>query len=433
MNIIYIHTHDTGRYTQPYGYGVDTPHLMKFANEGTLFRNAYCAGPTCSPSRAGLLTGMAPHSCGMLGLSHRGFELNDYSKHLVQFLNQLGYETTLCGVQHEARREELIGYKRILHKEQYTLDNFKQWDMTNANLAADYIRESKEKPFFLSFGMVNTHRPFKQIDEDVNPDYVIPPFPILDNDVNRKDMAAYYSSVRVVDHCVGIVMKAIEEMGIRDNTLIIFTTDHGIAFPRMKCNLYDTGIGVSLIMDFPHNKKKGNAIDALVSHLDIYPTICELLDVGSPDWIQGESMLPLFTGEQAEIRHNIFSEVNFHASYDPMRCVRTERYKLIKIFSTHGRFVHLGGDGGIAEKFIIQHGGYDFKRDEEMLFDLYLDPLERVNYVKEESYQSIYKKLSEDLEKWMIATDDPLIHGDVLPPEGARIVTLNHRNPNIVV
>ncbi|WP_082053739.1 sulfatase-like hydrolase/transferase [Gordoniibacillus kamchatkensis] len=72
MNIVLIHTHDTGRFIQPYGYAVSTPNLMRFARESLLFRHAYCAGPTCSPSRAALMTGMVPHSAGMFGLAHLG-------------------------------------------------------------------------------------------------------------------------------------------------------------------------------------------------------------------------------------------------------------------------------------------------------------------------------------------------------------------------
>jgi arylsulfatase A-like enzyme len=76
-NILYLHSHDTGRYIQPYGHAVPTPHMQKLAEEGILFRKAFCAGPTCSPSRAALLTGASPHSCGMTGLAHRGWSLND--------------------------------------------------------------------------------------------------------------------------------------------------------------------------------------------------------------------------------------------------------------------------------------------------------------------------------------------------------------------
>ena len=86
-NIIYLHSHDTGRYVQPYGFGVQTPAIQRLADEGTMFRQAFCAAPTCSPSRASLLTGQYPHQNGMLGLAHRGtFALNDMKQHLVHTL-----------------------------------------------------------------------------------------------------------------------------------------------------------------------------------------------------------------------------------------------------------------------------------------------------------------------------------------------------------
>src|SRR5690348_10466006 len=85
-NIVYIHSHDSGRYLQPYGYAVPTPNLQRLATEGVLFRRAFSAAPTCSPSRAALLTGQCPHRNGMFGLAHRGFSLNDYNKHIVHTL-----------------------------------------------------------------------------------------------------------------------------------------------------------------------------------------------------------------------------------------------------------------------------------------------------------------------------------------------------------
>ena len=108
-NIVYLHTHDTGRGIQPYDPGIKTPNLMRLAQEGVLFRNAYCVGPTCSPSRSGLLTGQYPHQNGMFGLAHRGFSLNDYGKHLANFLKGYGYETALFGMQHEAADANTIG------------------------------------------------------------------------------------------------------------------------------------------------------------------------------------------------------------------------------------------------------------------------------------------------------------------------------------
>src|ERR1051326_1007530 len=98
-NILYIHSHDTGRYLQPYGHSVPAPNLQRLAEGGVLFRKAVNAAPTCSPSRASLLTGMCPHSNGMLGLAHRGFALNDYRQHLAHTLRPAGYQSVLIGLQ----------------------------------------------------------------------------------------------------------------------------------------------------------------------------------------------------------------------------------------------------------------------------------------------------------------------------------------------
>ena len=95
-NIVYIHSHDSGRYLSPYGQSVPTPNLQRLAQEGILFRKAFSAAPTCSPSRAALLTGLYPHSSGMLGLAHRGFSLNDYQQHIVHTLKAAGY-TSVSG------------------------------------------------------------------------------------------------------------------------------------------------------------------------------------------------------------------------------------------------------------------------------------------------------------------------------------------------
>src|SRR3712207_1473568 len=113
-NVLYVHSHDTGRYVQPYGHAIPTPNIQRLAEEGVLFRQAFCAGPTCSPSRSGLLTGQSPHSSGMLGLAHRGWALDNYGQHLVNTLRGAGYSSTLIGVQHEAADPTQIGYDRIV-------------------------------------------------------------------------------------------------------------------------------------------------------------------------------------------------------------------------------------------------------------------------------------------------------------------------------
>lgn len=416
MNIVYMHTHDTGRYIQPYGYAVPTPNLMQLAREGVLFRHAYCAGPTCSPSRAGLLTGMAPHTAGMFGLAHLGARLNDYSQHLAAYLSRNGYETALCGIQHEAPEAAMIGYDYILGNPDYDMSNFDfnsvEWDLENAAAAASFIRQQHKKPFFLSVGLFNTHLNFPQADPKINPDYLAVPFPFHDSPENRRQWSAYLTSAQAADQCVGIVLDALMVSGVWDDTLFIFTTDHGLPFPRMKCSLFDTGIGVSLIVRTPQNYKRGEAVDAMVSHLDIFPTICELAGIQPPSWLQGYSLLPLLKGQTESVRHAVFAEINYHVEYEPMRAIRTDRYKYIRNYGDQ-RYLSPNLDASDVCSYLVNNGFLKTEKPEEMLFDLYLDPVERVNLAQSEEYQEIKQSLAKELLDWMYATHDPLLNGKV--------------------
>ncbi len=443
-NIIYLHTHDTGRYIQPYGHVIPTPHLQKMAENGTLFRQCFNAGPTCSPSRAALLSGQYPHQCGMLGLAHRGFALNDYSRHLAAYLTRNGYETALCGVQHVApytRRAEL-GYTRYLDGDPVDQDLARSrlkeqgWegheinggmhminDRAKVPAVVRFLREKHDKPFFLSFGMVSTHRDFPKADPDINPNYLQPPAPIFNNADTRKDMAEFATMARCVDDCVGEVLRTLEETGLADNTFVFFTTDHGIAFPMMKCHLYDPGIGVALIVKRPGNPTAGEAVDALVSHVDVYPTLCEVAGVPKPEWLEGVSLMPLLDGTADTVRDEIFSEVTFHAAYEPLRCIRTERYKYIRYYDDEMDLVVKPNiDDGYSKQFLMAHGLKEAEHDpREMLFDLYYDPNERVNLIDSPKHQAIRAEMAARLDAWMKQTNDPLLNGPVPKPQGARV------------
>ena len=100
-NLVYINTHDTGRRISPYGYNVPTDNLLDFSKDATVFTNCFCCGPTCSPSRAAMLTGTYPSQNGMLGLAQRGFSLYHPENHLANYLKSHGYDTAISGIQHE--------------------------------------------------------------------------------------------------------------------------------------------------------------------------------------------------------------------------------------------------------------------------------------------------------------------------------------------
>src|SRR5919206_743036 len=153
-NILYLHSHDTGRYVQPYGHQIPTPNIQHLADQGVLFRQAFSAASSCSPSRASLLTGQYPHSNGMMGLAHRGWPLNDYTQHLIHTLRKVGYHSELIGEQHISEDTTMLGYD-VVHKVPRTEVN------TVAPLAVDILRERVPKePWFLSVGFFETHRSF---------------------------------------------------------------------------------------------------------------------------------------------------------------------------------------------------------------------------------------------------------------------------------
>lgn len=141
----------------------------------------------------------------MFGLAHLGTQLDDYSKHLAAYLGSSGYETALCGIQHEASDAAMIGYDRILGNPKYDMSVFDfnsvDWDLENARAAADYIRQEHKKPFFLSVGLFNTHLNFPKADPELNPDYVDVPSQFYDNAENRRLWAAYLTSTRTADDC----------------------------------------------------------------------------------------------------------------------------------------------------------------------------------------------------------------------------------------
>lgn len=435
-NILYIHTHDSGRYLEPYGFRVETPNIMQLAREGTLFRNTYCAAPTCSPSRVGLLSGMSPHSSNMLGLAQRGFQMDDYGKHLVNFLKGQGYNTSLFGVQHEAPLSSMIGYDYV-YEANCDESDFMSRDLGACRHAAEYLdKYAGEKPFFMSVGFIHTHRKYPDdAEEYINPDYVIPPFTVADTKENRKDMAAYMRSAQIADMCVGEVLQALRQSGCEDDTIIIFTTDHGIAFPFMKCNGYDTGMGVALIMKYKGNPSAGKVCNSLLSQIDIFPTLCDMNGLEKPDYLQGKSFIKVFENPEAKINEQVFSEVTYHAAYEPMRCIRTERYKLIRYYDFHNGYVPANIDESSSKSLLIHSGLLRKSRAREMLFDLYIDPVERENLIENPDYKEIYTDLRLRLEEWMEKTEDPLLKVSyrVPKPEGAYVNRLQDLDPGCLL
>jgi len=428
-NILYLHSHDTGRYVQPYGRQISTPNIQRLAEQGILFRQAFCAAPTCSPSRAALLTGQCSHSSGMLGLAHRGFSLNDSRQHILHALGTAGYRSTLVGVQHIAERDDQLRYDEVA-----PVDSRRVADVAPA--AARFLNGRPQEPFFLSVGFVETHREFPSPGQQDDARYCLPPAPLPDTPETRQDMAAFRASARNLDEGIGAVLNALDASGLARDTLVICTTDHGIAFPGMKCNLTDHGIGVMLIVRGPGGFSGGQVCDAMVSHVDIFPTICELLELEPPPWLQGNSMMALVRGEAEQINEQIFAEVTYHAAYEPQRAVRTPSWKYIRRYGGRPMPVLPNCDYSPSKDVWLRRGWGDRAVSDEQLYDLIFDPNECHNLAGGPAVADVLAEMRARLDDWMASTADPLLAGPVPAPCGARVNDpdgLSPREPVLVI
>lgn len=408
-NILYLHTHDAGRYIEPYGYAIPTPNLMRLARESLVFRNMHCAAPTCTPSRIAMLTGKAPHSTGSFGLAHLGWEIKDPSQHLVQHLKVAGYHTVLAGIQHEHPDARVLGYDEVMTDIWDSKGSAPDLDIEDA--AVTFLRREHEKPFFLSVGFDTTHRTFPEPLPEDDEAYCRPPEPIPDNAITRRDMASYKRAASVLDKQMGRVLQALEDTGLKENTLVICTTDHGAPFPFMKCNLTDFGTGVFFMLRWPGRIPGGSVSDALVSQIDLFPTLCDWLNLKRPPDLQGQSLLPVIADPSTEINDAIYAEVTFHAATEPMRAVRTREFLYIRRWDPRKKPVGTNIDVSYTKEFLVKRGLPHQAYAEEELYDLTWDPLQAQNLAGDPARKTQLDVMRERLKSWMSKTDDSLIEG----------------------
>ena len=428
MNILYINSHDSGRYVQPYHEGVPTPTIRRVAEEGVTFRRAFSASPTCSPSRAALLTGQYPSQCGMFGLAHSGWQLNDYSRHLAPVLSRAGYTSAIAGFQHVAHPTTTpladVGYDRLLNHD--ARGEYHEPNITNA--AVDFINEQHDKPFYLEVGYFETHRDnqnnpghfTKRQHDDADPRYVHPPERLPDWPESRQEWANYRVGAKILDDNIGRLLDALDANGLRQNTLVIITTDHGLPMPRMKATLSDGGLEVMLIVRGPTGStfSGGKVVEALASHVDLYPTILKLAGADVPEGHEGVDLASVVEGGDG--REHVYGQMHWHGgTVAPQRSVRGERYKYVKWFPSENAPLDdwpWQSGNGVTVKRLEEAGMPDRMRDEsliEQLYDLYVDPLEMDNLAGDPAFKDHLQELRSVMTRWMERTDDPLLRGEV--------------------
>jgi arylsulfatase A-like enzyme len=197
----------------------------------------------------------------------------------------------------------------------------------------------------------------------------------------------------------------------------------------MKCNLTDAGWGVSLILRGPGGFGGGKVVDAMVSQLDVFPTVCELTGAKAPEWLEGRSLLPVVRGEAPTLHDEVFAEVNYHASYEPQRAVRTERYKYIRRYGDRSAPVLPNCDDGPSKTVWLEAGWRGQTVAREQLYDLIFDPNEQNNLAAEAKSAAVLAEMSGRLDRWMERTEDPLRKGPVPAPPGAKVNPLDQTSP----
>ncbi len=333
----------------------------------------------------------------------------------------------MTGVQHEAKHADLatLGYTRLLDEVMSDTKVDGSHDATTAARAARFIgsRTPGSSPFFLACGFFATHRAGKvqwhnPTDRPQgDPRYVRPPACLPDTPDTRADFADYCESARRLDGYMATVFDSIDSAGQRDNTLIVCTADHGIAFPGMKCNLTDHGIGVMLMLRGP-GFEGGRVIDPMVTHMDIFPTLCEMAGIEKPAWLRGKSLLPLVRGEADSFHERVCATVNYHAAYEPQRAVRTTRHKYIRRWNLQPHPILPNCDDSVSKSELLRAGWRGHAQREEVLYDLVFDPNEACDVSQDPRYADALKQMRASMGEWMKQTNDPLQQGVVgAPPE----------------
>lgn len=428
-HILMIISHDTGRHLGCYGADVATPNLDRLASEGIRFDQSFCVAAQCSPSRTTLMTGRYPHINGMIGLAHLGWKLNEGERCLPHYLNEAGYETHLFGFQHESVKTESEIKRRLGYQHYHpTPKNFIVTEV--APLVTEFLAAQQgrptDQPFFAMVGVEETHRVFElPIYTPDDPAALrLPPY-LPDTPGVREDMAWFNGTVKALDQGVGMILTALEQSGLAEETLVIYTTDHGIAFPRAKGMSFDPGLETGLIMRWPGRIPAGSVAKEMVTHLDLLPTILDLIGVAAPATVNldGTSYLPRLLGQPYAPREQFFVEMTWHDRYNPHRGIRTSRYKYVRNYDPTQTLIyvpldiHSGPSGrGLPPEY------YGLRRPPEELYDLAADPLEQTNQAENPAYQAVLRQLREQVLRWMHMTDDPLLKGPIpATPEQARI------------
>ena len=431
-NIVLITADDLGMHLSHYGDPyARTPRFAELAQESVQFNRAYVTQASCSSSRSSIFTGYYPHQNGQYGLGSMtnqryGYRMHGQYRTLPQYLKEAGYRTGVIGKIHVASENP-----DAFPFDHENIDTLRTLDVALiAAEAGEFLRASAGMPTFLMINYFDPHRhpglPASFHDQYAGVPQVVQAtddvrtfaFMGFDPPKVRAEVAGYYNSIARLDAGIGLLIEQLKAQGLWENTLFIFISDHGAPFTLAKNGNYEASVNVPMLISWPAaNLRKGIETNALVSSIDLLPTILAAAGVTASSPLPGFDLTPLLKGEIEQMPRNyIFTEFNAHTNkhYYPRRAVHGERYKLIhnlqswrpnplkqlpdNAYTLSRKPSVLASTRALYDKWL--------NPPEFELYDLQTDPLEFNNLANDPEFTAIKTELAQALSAWRERTND---------------------------
>ncbi|MWW23216.1 sulfatase family protein [Algibacter lectus] len=429
-NFVIVIADDHGvLHSTPYGSNIiQTPNMQKLADEGMRFDNAYVASPACAPSRAALFTGLMPYNNGIVG--NHEMNLKQGVQSLIPSLIDQGYEVVFQGKVAHGGKNHHGGY---IPNNVKVLKRSPRKD-TKMSVVANFLKNRKDtRPLALFIGCIDTHTPFPPAGESrIKPEDVIINKRIYTTPEAQLEMSRYIQAAESIDTKLGNILKMSDIYLDKKNTMTVYTSDHGMAWPFAKWSLYETGIRTPLLISWPGKIQPNSTTKAMVSWIDLLPTMIDIADGTVPENIDGKPFTAVILGKKNKHRDAIYAthKGDNEKNVYPIRSVRVGKWKYIR--NLHPEFAYTTHTDAWATevpmtKLHANHAGHHWnsyikaaKTDPaaanfltdyhtnpaEELYNLELDPLEQHNLAELPEYSKKLKSLRKMISKRMIEVND---------------------------
>ena len=414
-NILFIVSEDNSDHIGCYGeQRVHTPHLDALAAGGVRYTRAYVPYSVCSPSRSAFLTGLYTRQTGHIGLATHRFSMYRDFKTIPAYFQQAGYYTGFLGKTHinpEKLVEDYVDHRAVRNSnfgKTISIETYAEEARVVMLQAAE-----RKRPFLLTINYADAHRSFVGKSRSGFPTVMVrdevAPYPWIGSDSPhlREELRDYLNCINRLDEGIGMVLDKLDETGTRDNTLVIYISDHGADFPRGKGSIYENGTRIPMIVNYPKSFSRGKVESGMVSTIDLLPTMLRAAGLPVPDELPGVPLQDIDSGRSPprEYIHTFTTGSSPNLLYMQFG-IRDERYKLVynpdrslnRLAESRYSNSHLPKDQYV-EGFLHP--------PEYELFDLQEDPYEWKNLADNPEHSTIRRRLFKAMQDFQREIKDP--------------------------